>query len=70
MYCAEGNQPLVVYRNVLFRDTKVLFKKNQNETFSEFVEIEQADGQTIYLNRFSVIKFCEHGSTPRPESED
>lgn len=66
VYCAEGNQPLVVYRDVLFKDTKVLFKKNASETFSEFIEIEHADGQIIYLNRFSVIKFCEHRPAPPP----
>jgi hypothetical protein len=31
------------------------------------VELEQADGQTIFIARYSVIKFCEPGVTPNPE---
>ncbi len=61
---------MVVYCNALFIDTNVLFKRNQSKTFSEFVEIEQADRQTIDLNRFSVVKCCVHGLTPSPEPED
>jgi len=37
------------------------------ETFSEFLEIQQADGQTIFVGRSSVVKFCEHGVTPGSE---
>jgi len=68
VYCTERNQEVVVYRNVLFKGRKSLFKKGQHDTLSEFLEIEQADGQTIFVSRFSIIKFCEHGVTPGPES--
>jgi len=63
VYCTEGNQ-LVVYRNVLFKG----MKKLQDFTVFEFVELEQADGQTIFVARNSVIKFFEHGATPGSET--
>src|SRR5204863_5602163 len=67
VYCTEANSKMVVYRNALFKDTKNLFVKNKYDTFSEFVELEQADGQTLFVSRFSIIKFCEHGVTPSAE---
>jgi ATP-dependent Clp protease ATP-binding subunit ClpA len=63
VHCREGEQQ-VVYRNVLFIGVKTLFKRREYETFSEFLEIEQADGKTILIARSSVIKFCENGVTP------
>jgi len=51
VYCAELNQA-VVYRNVLFKG----IKKLQQFTISEFMELEQANGQTIFVARNSVIK--------------
>jgi ATP-dependent Clp protease ATP-binding subunit ClpA len=62
VYCAEANH-VVVYRNVLFKGPKKL----QHITVLEFVELEQGDGQTIFVARNSVIKFCEHGATPSSE---
>jgi len=67
VYCTERNQQVVVYRNALFKGTKKLFSCGEYDTFSEFLEIEQADGQTIFIGRSSVIKFCEHGVTPGAE---
>ena len=64
VYCAERNQEVVIYRNALFKSIKKLFSGNQSDTMSEFVELEQANGETIFLSRFSVVKFCEHGTTP------
>ena len=68
VYCREQNQEIVVYRNALFKSRKSLFKRGQHDALSEFLEIEQAGGQTIFISGFSVIKFCEHGVTPGPET--
>ena len=68
VYCRERNQELVVYRNALFKGTKKLLQTNQDDNLSEFVELEQADGQTIFVARSSIIKFCEHGMTPGAET--
>jgi hypothetical protein len=68
VYCTEQTQEVVVYRNALFKGAKSLFPKHQDDSLSEFVELEQADGQTIFIARYSVIKFCEHGVTPNLET--
>ena len=68
VYCTEQTQEVVVYRNALFKGTKSLFSKNQYDALSQFVEVEQADGQTLFIARHSVIKFCEHGATPNSEA--
>ena len=68
VYCTERNQEVVVYRNALFKGIKKLFSGNQYDAVSEFVELEQANGETIFLSRFSVMKFCEHGATPGGET--
>src|SRR3989442_15116407 len=70
VYCEERNQE-VVYRNVLFKGIKKLFQKenyNQYDIFYEFLEIEQGDGQTIFIARSSIKKFCEHGAAPAAEA--
>ncbi len=68
VYCAERGQAIVVYRNVLFKGARYLFPKAQQGLLSEFVELEQADGQTVFVARSSVVKFCEDGAIPNPES--
>jgi len=68
VYCAERNQEVVVYRNAVFKGTKDLFPKSRSDTLARFVELEQADGQTIFVALYSVIKFCEHGVTPTAET--
>jgi hypothetical protein len=69
VYCKEGSEQ-VVYRNVLFKGMKKLFQVERYSIFTEYVEVEQADGKTIFFSRASIIKFCEHGVTPGPECVD
>src|SRR5262249_33453935 len=69
IYCREGSEA-VVYRNVLFKGMKKLFQVERYSIFTEYVEVEQADGKTVFFSRASIIKFCEHGVTPGPESVD
>jgi ATP-dependent Clp protease ATP-binding subunit ClpA len=66
VYCREGNQQ-VVYRNALFKSVRTLFPKEDSDLCAEYMELEQADGQTIFIARQSVIKFCEHGKMPGSE---
>ena len=68
VYCTERADQVVVYRNALFKGKRGLFSGSQYDVLSEFFELEQADGQTIFIARRSVIKFCEHGATPGPEA--
>jgi len=68
VYCQEGNQQ-VVYRGALFKGIKTLFQKEDSDLCAEYMELQQADGQTIFIARQSVIKFSEHGTTPGSEIE-
>src|SRR5271157_240425 len=43
VYCTEQTQEVVIYRNALFKGAKSLFPKHQDDSLSEFVELEQAD---------------------------
>jgi len=63
LYCREGDHQ-VVFRNVLMKGIKTLFRKREYDVFSEYIEIEQADGTSVFIARASVSKFCGHGVTP------
>lgn len=62
IYCREHHEKnLVVYRNAIFKGRPMLMNTNQFDFMSEYLQIEQDNGQTVYLSRMSVVKFCEHG---------
>lgn len=63
IYCTERDHDLVVYRNALFKGVRSLFR-DENEALPVFLELEQSDGTTIFVAKYSVIKFCEPGVTP------
>lgn len=67
VYCSERNQDVVVYRNVLFKGVKRLFREDRDR-LADFIELEQADGQQVFVAKYSVIKFCEPGVTPKLEN--
>jgi hypothetical protein len=66
VYCTERDEE-IVYRNALFKGRKTLLKTGENDFASQFLELEQADGQTVFVALTSVVKFCEHGATPGAE---
>ncbi len=71
VYCAEKNGgALVVYRNVLFKSRKKLFPAHERDFFAQFLELEQGDGETVFISSYSIMRFCEHGLTSNPENVD
>ena len=68
VYCTERADEVVVYRNALFKGRRGLFSGGQYDILSDFFELEQADGQAIFIPRRSIIKFYEHGATSAPEA--
>lgn len=62
VYCWEQGQEMVIYSNVLFTGKKHLFPRYKYDILAEFIELEQADGQKVFIARSCVIKFCEHGA--------
>ena len=68
IYCTDYSLGVTVHRNVRFKGVKHLFPKSQYDALSGFVELEQGDGQTIFVSRSSIIRFCEHSATAGPAS--
>jgi len=67
VYCSERQDVVVVYRNVLFKGVKKLIREDR-DSLAYFYELEQADGSTIFVAKYSVIKFCAPGTTPAGEN--
>jgi len=66
-YCSERNQNVVVYRNALFKGVRRLFREDR-DTSAEFFELEQSEGQQIFVAKYSVVKFWKTGMTPTAEN--
>jgi len=67
VYCSERQEAMVVYRNVLFKGVKPLIREDR-DSLAYFYELEQADGSTVFVAKYSVIKFCFPGTTPSAEN--
>ncbi len=69
IYCSEPGQGVVVYRNARFKGAgSLLTPPGTRGGFSQFVELEQANGQSVFIARGSIFRFCEPGSQPMGES--
>ena len=68
VYCGEHGNP-IVHRNVQFKGTRYLFQEGRGigSYGSEFIELEQADGKSIFIAAFRILYFCEHEAIP-PQS--
>jgi hypothetical protein len=66
VYCTERDTEVTVYRNVRFLGVKRLFQEDA-DTLANFYELEQANGQTVFVAKYSVIKFCAPGLAPGGE---
>jgi len=63
VYCHEPVRGVVVYRNALFKGTGFLLPSTGGRVVhQDFVELEQANGQTIFITRHSVFRFCASGT--------
>ena len=63
IYCVEPNQKVVVYRNALFKGAgSLLPSPGTRGGFSQFVELEQQNGQSVFVSRGSVFRFCQPGT--------
>jgi hypothetical protein len=63
VYCTEANQQVVVYRNALFKGMKGLYRAGQFDSSGEFIELELPAGQTVFIARYTLVKFCEPGTS-------
>jgi hypothetical protein len=63
VYCAEQGVRTVVYRNVLFRGVRTLFGNGKPyDIVSQVIELEQPNGQSVFISRHGLVRFCEHGT--------
>jgi hypothetical protein len=68
VYCIEHGLRTVVHRNVLFKSMRSLFGTGDHfDIISQFIELEQPDGQTVFIGRHGLLRFCEHGTEPAIE---
>jgi hypothetical protein len=68
IYCSERMQQLVVYRNARVKGIRELYKVSQFDTFGMFIELELANGQTVFILRTGLVKLCEPGADVKPEN--
>ena len=62
VYCSERNDAVIVYRNALFKGRRKLLSNSPHDLGPEFLELEQSNGQTVFVSAFSVFKFTEPGA--------
>jgi hypothetical protein len=68
VYCVEHGLRTVVHRNVLFKGTRSLFGRDDRfDVLSQFIELEQPNGQVVFVGRHGIVRFCEHGAEPAVE---
>lgn len=63
IYVAETQSRVVVYRNAFFRGLKELEKVGRSFSFHDFVEIEQSDASSVFVRKYSLICFCDAGTS-------
>lgn len=66
VYCVEGSAETMVYRNVRFKGGK-RFIREDRDGLADFYELEHADGSTVFVAKYSVVKFCAPGAAPGGE---
>ena len=62
VYCCDKDQRLVVFRDALFKGVKTLYRRSKFDPWGEFIELEQSNGQSVFLHRHTVVRFCEPGT--------
>jgi len=62
VYCSERSHKVMVYRNALFKGRSRLLSTGEHDFGTEFLELEQSNGQIVFVSRYSVVRFCEHGA--------
>jgi hypothetical protein len=67
VHCTDRSQGVTIYRNVRFKGIKHLFPRSQYDTLSGYVELEQENGQIVFVSRSSIIRFTEPGEAGKQE---
>ncbi len=65
IYCIEPTRDVVVYRNALFKGASTLLPGSGvggRIVHHDFIELEQANGQSVFVSRSSIFRLCEPGT--------
>jgi hypothetical protein len=63
VYCVDPNRAIVVYRNALFKGASSLLPGGGGRiVHHDFVELEQVNGQSVFISRSCIFRFCEPGT--------
>lgn len=62
IYCWEREARTVVYRNAQFKGTRELYRAGQFDMGCEYIAIEQSNGEMVFIQRHSLMKFCRPGA--------
>lgn len=62
VYCTDWSQGVTIFKNVRFKGVKHLFQRSAYDLLSGYVELEQENGQTVFVSRGSIIRFSEPGT--------
>jgi hypothetical protein len=62
-YDVYVSEPLrqIVYRNVLLKAAMHLLGTDVADRAPRFIQLEQTNGQSVYVPRGAIVKVCEHG---------
>jgi hypothetical protein len=58
----------VVYRDVLLKGAFHLLGSDVKDRAPRFIQLEQGNGQSVYVPRGAIFKICEHGTVPADET--
>jgi hypothetical protein len=61
VYVSEP-QRQVVYRNVLLKAAIHLLGTDVADRSPRFIQLEQSNGQSVYVPRGAIVKLCENGA--------
>ena len=60
VYCIDRANCITVYRNAKFKSKSILLGEGHTTFADRFIELEQSNGQSVYIAAHSIARFCEH----------
>ena len=62
VFCREQPDKLVAYRNVLFKSSRSFFPRPDAPTEWEYAELEEPDGQCVFVAKSTIVRFSPQGA--------
>lgn len=68
VYCSEQDGRQTIYRNVQFKSVKSVSPPDDSDQKWDFVELAEANGQTVFVAKATILRFCPAGAQPDVEN--